>query len=89
MGIFWDQIKARLTRLFEQHPELVFWALEQGPQTTEGLGYNALRREIHKLVHGQNDGEQKSLQHRLIEYYLSNHQIGRYYGSQVAARWIL
>ena len=78
MGIFWDQIKARLTLLFEQHPELVFWALEQGPQTTEGLGYDVLRQEIHKLVHGQDDGEQKSLHlHRLIEYYLSNHQIGQ------------
>ena len=78
MGIFWDQIRARLTRLFEQHPELVFWVLEQGPQTTEALGYDVLRQELHKLVHGQDDGAQKSLHlHRLIEFYRSNHQIGQ------------
>ena len=78
MGIFWDQIRHRLTRLFNEHPELVFWALEQGPQTTEGLGYDVLRQETHKLVHGQDAGPQRSLQlHRLIEYYRSNHQIGQ------------
>ena len=76
MGIFWDQIRTRLTRLFEQHPEILFWALEQGPQTSEALGYDVLRQELHKLVHRQDDGEQKSIHlHRLIEYYRSNHQI--------------
>ena len=77
MGIFWDQIRTRLTRLFEQHPELSSGRFEQEySQTTEALGYDVLRQELHKLVHRQDDGEQKSLHlHRLIEYYRSNHQI--------------
>ena len=49
MGVFWDQVRAKLQSLFNRHPELVLWAFEQGPQTNNTEGYAIFQGQVHKM----------------------------------------
>jgi hypothetical protein len=73
---FWDQIKERLRTIFDRHPELMLWVLEQGPQTDNEMGYDILQSQVHKLIHMQVHSEKKLAQlHRLITHQYNNQRI--------------